>query len=329
MNLPLGKLLRRVAENPSQVTFARRADDLQEGREFTATELERRSESHTKLWLASGLCEGDRVGMLAVPEPETIAAIVGATRAGLEVALFSPSLGAPEIAAHSGLANAFALAGPSDFAGLDYAKRLAEARAAAGAMNWLMLWETDRPRLFRLDNGQPTESTPPPKEGEAGLAMICGSRLAALDGPLLHAAAGEWSDALKLHPGATIVSLVSPATPAGLAAGVYAPLVSDARLIWQAPFSARRLDEALSDSAGIHLVAPAAIAALLGQARLLSSGRLASLTLIVSASDPTPYFDTDLEPDRVFLLDASLTVPAPLSRFSDDPMCYADGEDLS
>jgi len=327
--LPLGQLLRLTAEKHPQVAFRRHADDSLERREFAAAEIERRAERHTELWLASGLGESARVGMVAAPEPEIVAAIVGAVRAGLEVVLLSPSLAAPQIAATSALVRAQALAGPAEFAGLDYAKRLAEARAATPAMSWLMLWEPDRPRLFRLDNGQPIESAPPLEEGEAGLAVISGSRLKALHAPCLNAAAADMMDAMGLAPGETILSLVSPASPAGLAAGIHAPLVSGAKLTWQAPFSAMRLDEELSVRPRAHLVAPAVIAAGLGRAGLLSPYRLASLTLIVSEGDPMPYFDTDLEPDRVFLLDSDLNGPWPLSRFSGDPLSDREDEDPS
>jgi acyl-coenzyme A synthetase/AMP-(fatty) acid ligase len=325
--MSLGNLLHQAAEKLPGVAFSRSADDLLIGPNFSAAELERRAECHAKLWLASGPGQGDRVGVVAVPEPEIVAALVGAVRAGLEVVLFSPSLGAPEIAATSGLARALALAGPSEFAGLDYAKRLSEARAAA-AMNWLMLWEADRPRLFRLDNGQPTESALAPAQGEAGLTVLRGSRIVALDGPGLNAVAGDMIEALALQLGETLISLVSPATPAGLAAGIHVPLLSGAKLIWQAPFSAKRLDEALTASGRAHLVAPGSIVAALGPAGLLSRDRLASLTLIVSQGDPTPFFDTDLDPDQVFLLDSCLSGPLPLSRFSGDPMTYAEDEDL-
>jgi len=134
--LPLGKLLRHAAENQPRAVFSRRADDILAPQEFSATELERRAERHTKLWRAAGLGEYARVGLVAVPEPETVSAMVGAMRAGLEVTLFSPSLGAPEIAATAGLARVLALAGPAEFAGLDYAKRLSEARAATPVATW-------------------------------------------------------------------------------------------------------------------------------------------------------------------------------------------------
>lgn len=326
--LALGKLLRHTAEKQPQTAFSRLADDLATSQEFGAKELDRRAERHTKLWLGSGLGEGGRVGMIAVPDPEIIASIVGATRAGLEVALLSPSLGAPEIAVNAGLACIQALAGPAEFAGLDYARRLAEARAATPGAIWLMLWEPDRPRLFRLDNGQPTESAATPEEGEAGLAVISGSRLRPLSGPSLNAIAGDIGDAMGLSPGATIISLVSPATPAGLAAGVHAPLIAGAKLVWQAPFSAMRLDAALTGSARPHLVAPGAIAADLGRAGLLRMDRLASLTLIVSSAEPTPYFDADLDPDRVFLLNACLAGPSPLLRLAGDSISYAGEDDL-
>ena len=315
---PLGRLLRNSVERGAATHFSRRGEDAPGAASFNLSELDDRAERHTGLWHAAGLGEGSRVGMIATPEPETVAAIVGALRAGVEVVLLSPSLESPEIAANASLARAPALAGPAEFAGIDYAKRLAEARAASGAVAWLMVWEKDRPRLFRLDNAQPNETTVAPDQSEAGLAVAHDAKVRALDGLRLSSLAAQLAHALEIQQGASIVSLVSPATPGGLIASVYMPLFASAHLVWQSPFSALLLDQTLREMAPAHLVAPAAAAAALGEAQLLSPEFLASLTLIVSDDSPTPIFETDLEAERVFFLDAWLASTRPLTRLAED-----------
>ncbi len=314
----LGELLRHAANSLPNTRFSRRGDEASGLVEMRVVELEQRAERHKCLWRAAGLGEGARVGMIATPEPEIVAAIVGAVRAGIEVVLLSPSLEAPEIAATAGLARAPALAGPADFAGIDFAKRLSEARGASGAVAWLMLWEADRPRLFRLDNAQPFETSGRDDEAEAGLAAALDNGVQALDGQRLRRVAGEFAEALGLDSGSDIVSLVSPATPAGLVVSVHAPLATGAKLTWQAPFSAIELERAMKDGAPAHLVAPASIAGELGRAGLLAPELLGSLTLIVSERSPPPLFDSDVDYDRVFFLEAGLGGNAPFTRLSPD-----------
>ncbi len=325
--LPLGQLLTRSAAAMPDTLFSRRGEAGSPPVEMRAAEIEQRADRHLRLWLAAGLSEGARVGMIATPEPEILAAIVGAARAGVEVVLMSPSLDAPAIAASAGLARAPALAGPAEFAGIDYAKRLAEARAAAGAVAWLMLWEADRPRLFRLDNAQPTGSKIAPEQMEAGLAIAYELGVQALHSISLRSMAGQFVDALEIKNTDTIISLISPATPAGLIVSAHAPLVSGAKLIWQAPFSAMTLEQVLSDPSPVHLVAPAAIVAELGRARLLSPEQLSSLTIVMSETSPPPIFEADLDAERVFFLDSRLGGARPLSALSSEP--DAEGRDLS
>jgi acyl-CoA synthetase (AMP-forming)/AMP-acid ligase II len=314
----LGELLRYAAHSLPDARFRRRGDEASGSVEMRVAELDERAERHRTLWRAAGLGEGARVGMIGTPEPEVVSAIVGAVRAGIEVVLLSPSLEAPAIAATVGLARAPALAGPADFAGIDFAKRLSEARAAAGGVAWLMLWEADRPRLFRLDNAQPIESSGGDDEPEAGLAAALETSVQALDGTRLRTVAGEFAEALGLSPSSDIISLVSPATPAGLIVSVHAPLRTGAQLTWQAPFSATELERAMRDHAPAHLVAPSAIAAELGRAGLFAADLLGSLTLIVSDRSPPPLMDADIDYDRVFFLDARLAGDAPFTRLSAD-----------
>jgi acyl-CoA synthetase (AMP-forming)/AMP-acid ligase II len=322
---PLGMLLRRAATSNPDNLFVRRGDESCGSVEVRTAELDQRADRHRSLWRAAGLGEGARVGLIATPEPEIIAAVAGAVRAGVEVVLLSPSLEAPAIAASAGLARALALAGPAEFAGVDYAKRLAEARAAAGAVTWLMLWELDRPRLFRLDNAQPSETAYAEDPREAGLAVAVESSIHVLDSFSLYAVAGEFARALGLTQTSRIVSLVSPASPAGLIVSAHAPLATGAKLIWQAPFSANVLDELIRDPEPAHLVAPASIARQLSRAGLLDPELLASLTLVVSDKSPPPIFDTDLDEDRVFFLSSQLGGARPFSPLSADADAEING----
>ena len=322
--LSLGALLRLSASQEPQTRFMRCGADAPAP--LNSAELEQRADSHQKLWLAAGLGEGARVGMIATPEPETLAAIVGATRAGVEVVLLSPALSAPEIAASLGLARASALTGPAEFAGVDYAKRLSEARAAAGAVSWLMLWEVDRPRLFRPDNMHGNAPLSAAYRSEAGLAVATETGAHALSSLGLRTRAGDFVEALGVRRNDTIVSLVSPATPAGLVVSAYAPLVAGASLVWQAPFSAAALARTLAEAGSAHLVAPAAIADELARSELLACEQLSTLTLIVAENSRLPIFEADIDDERVFFLRARLSGPAPLTRLS--PELDASGAEL-
>jgi len=322
--LSLGALLQLSAAQEAKISFMRCGADAPAP--LNSAELEQRADRHHKLWLAAGLSEGARVAMIATPEPETLAAIVGATRAGVEVVLLSPALSAPEIAASLGLTRASALTGPAEFAGVDFARRLSEARAAAGAVSWLMLWEVDRPRLFRPDNMQGNAPVSAADRSEAGLAVANETGAQPLSNLGLRARAGDFIEALGVRRNDTIVSLVSPATPAGLVVSAHAPLVAGASLVWQAPFSATALERALAEAGSAHLVAPAAIADELARSELLASSQLATLTLIVAETARLPLFEADIDDERVFFLQAQLSGPTPLTRLA--PELDASGAEL-
>ena len=142
----------------------------------------------------------------------------------------------------------------------------------------------------------PGNVTPLPSRGRSGAA----ARFADSFG--VAAAARAFVDQLKLAGGDLVVSLLTPTSPAGFLAGVLAPLQSGADLVWQAPFSARRLAELLGERGPAHLVAPAAIAPALGAAGLLGVDGVATLTLIAPRGQTPPLLAHDLDPARIFTM---------------------------
>ena len=75
------------------------------------------------------LPSGARLLLLSPPEPRTLSAIVGALRAGFDVALAPPSLDIASIAAVAEAFGASAMAGPTEFAELRTGERIFEAAA--------------------------------------------------------------------------------------------------------------------------------------------------------------------------------------------------------
>jgi len=161
---------------------------------------------------------------------------------------------------------------------------------------------------------------------EAGLAVATETGAHALSSLGLRARAGDFVEALGVRRNDTIVSLVSPATPAGLIVSAHAPLATGAGLVWQAPFSAAALERTLAEAGCAHLVAPAAIAGELARSELLASEQLATLTLIVAENARLPMFEADIDDERVFFLQALLSGPTPLTRLA--PELDASGAEL-
>ncbi len=271
---------------------------------MTFDELDERADRCAAQWMAANLGEGARAVVIATAEPEALAAIVGATRAGIEVALASPGLAPTELAAGAREAAARALAGPVEFGGLDVGGRLAETAALTPQPLRLATWGGSQEGALRLDGAAPAAAGADTGGDEAGLALLGASGVRRLDGASLTAVAVNYVKAAGLGPGATVVSLISLASVGGLMCGAFAPLLSGADLIWQTPFSALRFAEMLTERGPAHLVAPGAVIVDIGRSGLLTPERVASLTMNVT-DDFDPLFDHDLELERVFLIEAT------------------------
>ena len=264
------------------------------------------------------LPRGTRLLLSSTPEPRTLSAIVGALRAGFDVALAPPSLDIASIAAVAEAFGASALAGPTEFAELRTGERIFEAAALVETIRLVALHGAGEAGALGLDE---------PLEGDAPSAAPTHERqLFAVD--IVDAApkcrsisqerardvAREFVARAGVLGGEAIVSTISLASEAGLVGGAFAPLIGGAHLIWQAPFAARRFLETLETSAPAHLIAPAGVAVDLGAAGILTADRLSSLTLAAVDAAPPPTFIHGIDPTRVFVLrsgaDAGLRLEA-------------------
>jgi non-ribosomal peptide synthetase component F len=85
-----------------------------------------------------------------------------------------------------------------------------------------------------------------------------------------------------------VLSTVPPSSFAGLVAGPIATVLAGAALSWCVPFDAQAFLRALDEAGPVHLVAPAALAPMLDEAKLLRSSSIASLLLLSRSPDWRP-----------------------------------------
>lgn len=312
----LSRSLRSAAALRPAATFARLGPEGDDPQTMTLEDIDSTADRHAAHWRLADLGEGARAIVVATPEPRALAAIVGATRAGLEVSLAAPGLDAQGLADGARDAGALALAGPCDFAGLDFAARLTEASSLAPLAVRLGIWGGAALGAIRLDSPPHTMLDRDHAGREAAIALLGEPRTRPLDVAALATAAVSYIEAAGLGPGSTVLSLVSLASVGGLVCGALAPLGSGALMLWQAPFSTQRFAEALLEHAPVHLVAPGAVVGDLGRSGLLSPERVATLTLLVHG-DFDPIFDHDLEPERVFLMETEAWGAARLTALSE------------
>lgn len=303
----LSELLRAASALRPETILARvGADDADAADASRAGPLDALADHYAARLRETRAPAGARILLLGAPEPRALAAMVGALRAGLELILAPPTLDAATLAAAADRFGASALAGPTDMAGLRIAERLFEAGARAEGIRWIAVHGAGAAGAVCLDRALAEEFSPPPGAANEVVTLIdarLDSRPFSFDGAV--ALARDHAQRARLRPGEAIVSLVSLGAPGGLICGAFAPLLAGAHMIWQAPFSARRLLAALEASAPAHLFAPAGVARDLGAAGLLDRARLASLTLVAADAAPAADFTHDLDPDRVMTLRAA------------------------
>ena len=252
------------------------------------------------------LPQGTRLLLLSAPEPRTLSAIVGALRAGLDVALAPPALDAVSIAAVAEACGAGALAGPTDFAELRTGERMFEAAALLDTIRLVALHGAGEAGALALDAAREDDAPSAAPTHEPQLLAVdmldAAPKCLAISQGRGQEVAREFVARAGLLEGEAIVSTISLASEAGLVGGAFAPLIGGAHVIWQAPFAARRFLETLEISARAHLFAPAGVAVDLGAAGILTADRLSSLTLVAADAVPTPTFAHGVDPARVFVL---------------------------
>jgi hypothetical protein len=234
-----------------------------------------------------------------------LATIVGALRAGFDVALAAPALDAASIAAAAAACSASVLAGPAAFAELRTGERLFEAAALLDSISLVALHGAGEAGALALDAPREDDAPNAASTREPELLVVDIVDVApgcrAVSQERTREVAREFTARAGLAEGEAIVSTISLASEAGLVAGAFAPLIGGAHLIWQAPFAARRFLETL-ETARAHLFAPAGVASDLAAAGILTAERLSSLTLVAADETPAPRFAHGVDPARVFVL---------------------------
>ena len=252
------------------------------------------------------LSQGTRLLLLSAPEPRTLATIVGALRAGFDVALAAPALDAASIAAAAQAYGASVLAGPAAFAELQTGDRLFEAAALLDSISLVALHGAGEAGALALDAPREDDAPSTASTREPQLLVVeivdAAPKCRSVSQERTREVAREFVARAGLREGEAIVSTISLGSEAGLVGGAFAPLIGGAHLIWQAPFAARRFLETLESSARAHLFAPAGVASDLGAAEILTADRLSSLTLVAADDVRAPRFAHGVDPARVFVL---------------------------
>ena len=231
--------------------------------------------SHLRL---GGLRRGERVLIVAGAQAEAIVALAGVLRAGLEPVLASCGMNPVELATFARVSDAAALIGPSRYGALDLGDLYLSAAAIADSVRGVL---TQGPTLIdgAVDVSFEALDGPPMPDDLHGanaemptIATLAGPKLAPR--LIIHRQAALLGAALSLveraqiNPPQRLLSLLPPASLAGLVGGPFAALAGASRLVLHGPFRAARFlahcdagEPRASDrpDRAIHLLAPAEI----------------------------------------------------------------------
>ena len=272
----------------------------------TAADVARRVGRLAALLRHAGFAPGERVLVVAGATTASVVALVAVLRAELEPALVPVGLGPVELVAHARAANAVALIGPSRYGAAECGEAYLTAAALSDSIRMIA---TQGPgpvdgavdiSFDRLDAMVAVDDTP--ATGEPGtITTFAGPPTA----PILvaHRQVALFADALSLveqariNPSARIISLLPPASLAGLVAGPCAALIGASSLALHGPFEAARFLAACDAEPGFHIVAPAAIGPAFEDGALTVDA--SSLILVSRFADPGTFALPDgLDCDR-------------------------------
>jgi non-ribosomal peptide synthetase component F len=246
-----------------------------------------------------GLAPRQRIVLMPPADARGLIALFGAGKAGLDIALTPLDVDARKLGAYARAVGARALIGPAHFAGMDLSQRLFEAAAAADGVQIVATFGPDaidgavHLDPVTLSRGAARTSARGP--GSAG-ALIALSRKRGeprlLAQSAVVAAAFDFVTTLGARRDAPILSLLQPASFAGLVAGPAAALLSGAALHLCAPWRDESLRALVGSGERRHVVAPAAIGALVAD---MFGASLASLSLAtrrdgLPGAAPDPLF---------------------------------------
>lgn len=274
------------------------ARDALGGGAIDHAEFDRRVDAFRAHLHGFDLSPGERVLLAALPDAQTLVALIGIIAAGLEPALAPPGISAEALAAGARAVSAAALIGPSSIAG-----------ASAEALLFGVAASTPSIRLIGSLGPEPIDgavdfTAPPPEaEEEAGVdRAIIGKKvtIGALDlsgAPRFYEQSALLSHSLglvakaRVSGAAPLVSLVSPATIGGLVAGPLASLLSGAPLHLLSPFDGAGFLAHLDAIGPARLVAPRAILPDLDAAGLLTGGALLACVAVTRRGEALDAFE--------------------------------------
>ncbi len=258
-------------------------------------DLDALADHYAARWRETEARFGASAVLVAAPTAQSFAAMVGALRAGLALSLAPPEIADGELDAAIVAANALALAGPAHYAGIPVGELLCRVAADQELISLVATHGGKMSGVLELDGARESETVYQARSAFAQIRIFRGgeSLFARFDEHELIDAAGAIASRARIGAGETILTTLSCASAAGLAAGPLAALVGGARLMFHAPFDARGFLAAVEEAAPVHLVIPEALASTLHAAGALSEAQIASLILSGGgASTAAAFADT-------------------------------------
>jgi acyl-CoA synthetase (AMP-forming)/AMP-acid ligase II len=242
-----------------------------------------------------GLSARDRIVLVPPADARGLIALFGAGKAGLDIALAPLDVDARKLGAYARAVSARAVIGPAHFAEMDVSQRLFEAAAAADGVQ---IVATFGPEAIdgavhldpvTLSRGATVAAARGPERAGA-LILLSRTRgePRALSQSAVVAAAYDFVATLGARRDAPMLSLMQPASFAGLVAGPVAALLAGATLHLCAPWREDSLKAMVATGQRRHVATPAALGSLVAE---LFGASLASLTLATRRDGlfgPTP-----------------------------------------
>ncbi len=229
---------------------------------LTCATLNERVNAMAAAWLNLGIAPGERIVITATTSPACIVTMIGALRAGIDVALAQPFLSGEDLAGFAIATGAVAISGETTCGDLDLGSMYLQAAAAAQRVRVIIaLGDEAMDGAVRLN-----PMTVP--AGNDIAAQINHARLITRDETkqiyfhrqaTILAAAIDFITRAQIVPGVPLVTTILPASFAGLTAGPACALMAGSPLVMHAPFDAKLFAATIDALRPVNLIAPATL----------------------------------------------------------------------
>ena len=274
------------------------------GLSLTFAELDERASSLAAHLSAAGLAPGDCLLISCGAGAAPFIAMIGAVRAGLDVALAPLHLDAGALAAFARSAKACALAGETHYTGVNVAECMLGAAALAPDVRILFNLSQQVCDEAAMLAPMQLAAQPAPRRvrapGDCSMLTLEGGVMRSHSQQSLVSAGLELLSRARIGMKDPIFTTLAPVRFGALAAGPFAALLAGCALHCHAPFDAQRFLVELDAMAPAHLVAPWALAKLVSGEGFAAGAALASLMATgapasanTNASGATPIIDID------------------------------------